>query len=286
MLKKVLYLLPLALVATACSNDEPEDPNGLDYTLRTLTFEDADAAFNPYSFADRTDVNIATWSDLIDNPQYNGPLLYNDMAYTGYKWTDSGNTELSNSIIGGGPYWNGGHAVSNYYLADLDNVDYTMQLAVCTGSEGAAGHNGSRNFAVHNGYVDGESYKDKLPALTFADGVARVVDHMYVTNTAYTYAMLKTGNAYCTPAGDDSWFMITAYGYAADGHMTGSEKFFLCRGKDNIVNTWTKWDLSSLGEVVKIEFNIDGSADLRGDWGLNTPAYFAYDDVAVRFPKL
>ena len=286
MLKKALYLLPLALVATACSNDEPDGPDALDYTIRTLTFEDADAKFAPYSFAKREDVNIATWSDLIDKQQYNGPLLYNDATYTGYAWADGGNTELSGCIIGDGPFWNGGHAVSNYYLSDLSNVDYTMQLAVCTGSEGAAGHNGSRNFAVHNGYTDDKSYKDKLPALSFADGVARVVDHMYVTNTAYTYAMLQTGNAYCAPAGDNSWFKIIAYGYDAAGEQTGSEEFFLCKGKASIVNSWTKWDLSALGEVVRIEFNIDGSADLRGEWGLNTPAYFAYDDVAVRFPKL
>lgn len=286
MLKKALYLLPLALVATACSNDEPDDPNTPDYTLRTLTFEDADAKFTPYSFKNRTDVSIATWSDLIDKQQYNGPLLYNDGAYTGYTWADRGNTELSDSIIDGGPFWNGGHVVSDYYTADLSDIDYTKQLAVCTGSEGAAGHNGSRNFAVHNGYTDKKSYKDHLPYLSFADKVARVVDHMYVTNTAYTYAMLQTGNAYCAPAGDDSWFKIIAYGYDAEGKQTGSEEFFLCKGKANIVNTWTKWDLSALGEVVKIEFNIDGSADLRGDWGLNTPAYFAYDDVAVRFPKL
>ena len=46
-----------------------------------------------------------------------------------------------------------------------------------------------------------------------------------------------------------------------------------------------KWDLSVLGEVVSVGFNLVGSADLYGDWGLNAPAYFAYDDVAVRFDK-
>ena len=44
-----------------------------------------------------------------------------------------------------------------------------------------------------------------------------------------------------------------------------------------------KFDLSGLGKVVKITFNLVGSADLIGDYGLNCPAYFAYDDVAVRF---
>ena len=46
MFKKVLYLIPLALLATACSDDdEPNVPDGPGYELRTLTFEDADAHF-------------------------------------------------------------------------------------------------------------------------------------------------------------------------------------------------------------------------------------------------
>ena len=52
-----------------------------------------------------------------------------------------------------------------------------------------------------------------------------------------------------------------------------------------MVTTWQKWDLSVLGEVNAVAFNIVGTNDLYGQWGLNTPAYFAYDDVAVRFSK-
>lgn len=75
----------------------------------------------------------------------------------------------------------------------------------------------------------------------------------------------------------------TATGYDANEQATGTAEFVLCNGKDNIVSEWTKFDLSGLGKVVKITFNLVGSADLIGDYGLNCPAYFAYDDVAVRF---
>ena len=57
------------------------------------------------------------------------------------------------------------------------------------------------------------------------------------------------------------------------------------KGRDSVVTTWQKWDLLVLGEVVSIAFNLVGSADLYGDWGLNAPAYFAYDDITVRFDK-
>ena len=50
-----------------------------------------------------------------------------------------------------------------------------------------------------------------------------------------------------------------------------------------IITEWAKWDLSGLGKVVSIEFNITGSSD--NGYGYSQPAYFAYDDVAVRFEK-
>ncbi|MBR2049560.1 MAG: DUF4465 domain-containing protein, partial [Rikenellaceae bacterium] len=74
-----------------------------------------------------------------------------------------------------------------------------------------------------------------------------------------------------------------ATGYDVEGNVTATTEFMLCDGKDKIVNEWTKFDLSCLGKVAKITFNLVGSDDLSGDYGLNCPAYFAYDDVAVRF---
>ena len=34
-------------------------------------------------------------------------------------------------------------------------------------------------------------------------------------------------------------------------------------------------------KIAKVEFNMDGSC--QNSWGLSTPAYFAFDDVAVQF---
>ncbi|UVR74302.1 DUF4465 domain-containing protein [Bacteroides xylanisolvens] len=52
-------------------------------------------------------------------------------------------------------------------------------------------------------------------------------------------------------------------------------------GAEGNILEWTKWDLSALGKVVKIDFNVTGSND--NGYGFSQPAYFAYDDVAVRF---
>ena len=74
-----------------------------------------------------------------------------------------------------------------------------------------------------------------------------------------------------------------ATGYGADGKKTGTAEIYLCNGPKNIVMDWTKWDLSGLGKVQKVTFNVTGSSD--NGYGFSQPAYFAYDDVAVRFEK-
>ena len=84
---------------------------------------------------------------------------------------------------------------------------------------------------------------------------------------------------------DKSTFKIVARGYASvydEEPVTTSEFYLLNEGKQ-FVTEWTKWDLSSLGKVMRIEFNLAGTSD--NGYGYSQPAYFAYDDVAVRFDK-
>ena len=251
--------------------------------LRTLTFEDADAKFTPYELYNGASIN--TWSDLVDDMQYGGSLTYtNDMTDV-YYWYDEGNTELFHAFET--PYWGGGHVISNYVLESYETLPqgyygwYEVQMSTPLG-----GNNGSANFAVHNGYSDffnSQIYDASLKGFEFADGVERVIDHMYVTNTNYVLNSLTFGDGFNSAATDDTYFKIVAFGYNANDEEVGSLEFTLCNGKDNILNKWEKWDLSPLGKVAKIVFNFTASEDQSGSYGLNTPAYFAYDDVAVQF---
>lgn len=251
------------------------------YETRILTFEDADAKFEPYTltYASKT---ISTWSDLIDTKQYGGPLLYG----TGYGmdepyyWYDQGNTELMHTMPEGYGmycYWSGGHAVSNYYDTDLSHGDFSHQLAVY----GTSGHNGSANFSMHFGYKDNSSYNmtENLPALEFYDGSEHVISYMWVMNSTYAMNCYVSGNGLTAKIGPDDWVKLVATGYNAAGTKVGETSIYMCNGPDNIVRDWTKWDLSSLGKVAKVEFNVTGSSD--NGYGFSQPAYFAYDDVAV-----
>ena len=106
---------------------------------------------------------------------------------------------------------------------------------------------------------------------------------MYVTNTTYALNCYIDGNGLTAKIGDDDWVKLVAIGYDASGTKTGEASIYLCNGPDNIVRDWTKWDLSGLGKINKVTFNVTGSSD--NGYGFSQPAYFAYDDVAVRFEK-
>ena len=284
-----LFTLAALCLATLCANAQDE----AGYTIRTLTFEDADFKGDNPTFGGEK-----SWSSLIDEPQYGGPMLYGSgggvsSEEEAYKWTDENNTWLSNTLsegYGTWCYWSGGHAISNYASADIEsNGGFNSQLTVYKKSDDmelvrtGGGHNGSDNFAVHFGYADNSSYslpEASLPALKFADGTARVIDHMYVNNICYALNCYMNGNGLTAKIGPDDWVAIVATGYNGD-EKTGEAKIYLCNGPENIVTDWTKFDLSGLGKVTKVTFNVKGSSD--NGYGFSQPAYFAYDDVAVRF---
>ena len=294
-MKKRIFSLLLALVMAVSLLPVSAFAEGEDYDLRVLTFEDADYKGGT-NFA-----NGNNWSSLIDDPQYGGKLLYGSSgagvysADEAYQWTDTNNTWLHNILsegYGSCCYWSGGHAISNYNTGDIaDYGGFNTQLTVykkgVSGlSRTGGGHNGSNNFAVHYGYADNSGYglsADALPALTFADGPERVIDHMYVTNTTYALNCYIDGNGLTAKIGPDDWVKLVATGYDTKGAKTGETDIYLCNGPDNIIMDWTKWDLSSLGKVSKVTFNVTGSSD--NGYGFSQPAYFAYDDVAVRFEK-
>ena len=290
-----LSLVNSAVITAFAEGTQSADPStgetqSAGYELRVLTFEDADYKGGT-NFAGKSD-----WSSLIDSPQYGGSMLYGDGSgfdtlEKAYKWTDSGNTELSSRLCNGYGsycYWSGGHAVSNYASSDyVTNGDFNHQLTVYkAGAEGdvrtGGGHNGSNNFAVHYGYKDGSQFNKttELPALSFSDGMARVIDHMYVNNICYALNCYLNGNGLTANIGDDDWVKLIATGYDGEA-KTGEASIYLCNGPKNIVTDWTKFDLSGLGAVTKVEFNVTGSSD--NGYGFSQPAYFAYDDVAVRF---
>ena len=275
-----------AAVETAGGTSEEDEQevetqeDASDYELRVLTFE------GDY------------WDALIDQ-QYGGKLLYGEGGSgmeTPYTWADE-TTGLSHAFPKNnsyGPpycYFSYGEAISHYNSGEIEKYGgYEQQLTVYKeGVTGIAttggGHNGSDNFVVHYGYADTSGYglgEDKLPRLTFTNG-AHVIDHMYVKLTTYLLNCITNGNGLTASMGDDDIIYLRAIGYDADGQKVSEVKMNVCKGKNLIVQDWTKWDLSSLGAVSSVALELNGTSD--NGYGFSQPAYFAYDDVAVRVGK-
>ena len=250
--------------------------------VRVLTFEDSDYKGSG-NMLGRKD-----WTSLVDDPQYGGKLLYPNNDDNLYRWHDEGNTELASQLVnayGDGNLWSGGMAVSNYFSTDEPAGNYDTQLsAFVKGTGGKGGAGGSANFCVQNGYKDtnpsGFAYNNELPRLYFADGKARTVKSMKVCNTLYFVNVWRNGNGLSAPGGDNT-FKIVVYAYDEKGEMIPSHPSFTLADGSDIVSEWKTFDLSSLGKVSALTFNLECGVD--NGYGMSIPAYFAFDDVEVLF---
>ena len=197
-----------------------------------------------------------SWTALIDNPQYNGALIYSGDPYT---WTDA-NTTLSSSCVkadwsawGYGYGWDHGIAISNYVDATADSYDKQLSVPVS---------NGSQNFAIA---------WDNASELAFSDGKAHTVQSIDICNTSYALANIKKN------LGTGYFFKVTATGTDAAGNTKDVD--IMLAENETAVDNWKTIDLSSLGAVTKIVFTFDGSD--KSSYGVSTPKYFALDNVKV-----
>jgi len=169
-----------------------------------------------------------------------------------------------------------GFAYSN--INDTATAGYTNQYAVWTPGTGL---DGAGNYAI--GYRGSESVR-----LTLADPA--VVQRLRVNNTTYAALAVRDGEYVAKKFGGDDgndpdWFKLTIRGVSEGGDPTGSVDFYLAdyrfadNAQDYIVAAWATVDVSSLGTVKHLEFDLD-STD-QGAFGMNTPAYFALDGVEV-----
>ena len=87
---------------------------------------------------------------------------------------------------------------------------------------------------------------------------------------------------------DPDYFLLKIKGIGSTGEEVGVVEFALAdyrfedSASDYIVDQWTRVDLSSLVGARKLQFGLE-SSDV-GEFGMNTPAYFALDQVILSKP--
>ncbi len=220
-------------------------------------------------------------------PTSYGANLYSghENQYTGYYDEESGLYMGINEAGGSYDYWNGGIAVSQWN--EMATSSYTNQCSVYyrDPATGCGGNGGSQTFGVSFGYY---AMMGTCPRMEFLDdSLEREFSHIYVANSTYAALTVRNGDGWaCAPLCYDNrdWFRLTATGYGADGTETGKAEFYLAdyRTEDSpgLVTGWQRFDLSSLGKVHRIEFDMDGSS--KNAYGLTTPAYFCLDDIKIK----
>ncbi len=152
---------------------------------------------------------------------------------------------------------------------DTTTAGFSNQHSAITG----IGANNSQNYGIANpGNTD----------IDFAS--SSIVNGAYITNSTYAYLAIQDGNDGAGfvkgPFDNTDFFTLTISGYDANSNLTNSVDVQLWDAvSEQALNNWLWVDLTSLGVVSKIGFSL-ASSDV-GQFGMNTPAYFALDDLTV-----
>ena len=182
---------------------------------------------------------------------------------------------------GGGVTSWGGFAVSNH--TDTTTAGYGNQYSSFAGS----GAGGSANFAV--GYVDA-FFNPEGTRISFVTATNMTGLGADFTNITYPALDMLNGTPGVskkfggTTGNDPDYLLLTITGYF-NNLTTASTAIYLAdyRSADNsqdyILNSWTHVDFSPLGTVDEIRFTMSSSDN--GMFGMNTPSYFAMDNLAV-----
>lgn len=176
-----------------------------------------------------------------------------------------------------------GFSISN--MTDVTTAGWGNQYSAYTGT----GYNSS-NYAVY-------FRQEKILFQGSSNGVE--LDSVKITNTTYAAISMRDGDAYSKQFGSpndangapdgtngEDFFKIWIIGEYQSGQKDSVEFYladyrFADNNLDYIVEDWVNVDLTSFtSPVVSLSFRFE-SSDV-GQWGINTPLYFAMDDLHFR----
>lgn len=141
---------------------------------------------------------------------------------------------------------------------------------------------GNNTFVVAYPYLDDNT-------IVFDSPVYDV--RLKVTNNTYAALAMKYGDEYSKKFGgadslDNDWFKLTITGIGEDDLPTDSARIYLADFRfsgwenDYILDEWLPVNLSGLGRVKKLRFQLS-SSDMDA-YGMRTPGYFCLDDVEYK----
>ena len=244
--------------------------NELDYASDLVGFEDLGTALDPESFFNGPDpdgtVVTGPYDDVVVLGEFTSELLTFNNAYS---------TDFDS--------WNQ-WAYSN--MTDTVTAGYLNQFSAYPGD----GADDSATFGV--AFASQGDFYD-APLITRDDADLRTFGSLEVTNTTYAALSMLLGDSFAKKFGGDSgndpdYFTLTIEGLDASGQPVGTVDVFLAdyRFSDNaldyILDEWVTVDLGPVANARSLSFSVN-SSDV-GVFGMNTPSYFAVDDIVMLTP--
>ncbi len=232
-------------------------------------------------------------------PDPNGVVVPGDWGSTVVEGSfSSGGVTFLNSYNQSWDSWSG-FAVSNMTNTTTQGVG--NQFSAYTGTGAGSGND---NYTVAFGYHDlvgnmldpipfdslNVDHLWGLPSLMIPTGFEAV--GTMITNTTYSALSMMYGDGFSKAFGGDSkddpdFFKLSVFGIDAFGNAMGQEiEFYLAdyRFEDNsldyILDEWVYLDLTDLAGATSLHFNLSSSDP--GEYGMNTPSYFAMDNLTLQ----
>lgn len=141
----------------------------------------------------------------------------------------------------------------------------------------------SANYGI--AYVETDYSQSTMPSIPVGvkltgSAAGHMVAGAYFTNSVYAYRYMLDNDFYDN---GNHWFKLVIRGYQNNVQNADSIIFTLAdysvTGTPVLVNTWQWADLTSLGNVDSLTFDLISSD--AGSFGINTPAYFAIDNLTT-----
>lgn len=122
------------------------------------------------------------------------------------------------------------------------------------------------------------------------NAAGKIAFGFYITNTTYAYNSMRDGDDFAKKFGgadgtDPDFFKLEVQKYSNGQLAPQTVEFYLAdfrsedSSEDYIVSDWQWVDLTSLGNVDSLKFTLS-SSDV-GEFGINTPLFFAIDNFEV-----
>ncbi len=178
----------------------------------------------------------------------------------------SGGFVFTSDYHSAGDYWDG-FSISTQTSTEFKGLQ--DQYNSCVG----CGADSSKTYAVYYH----SAWADKTLNITQAEGKHFTPQSIALTNAAYAFSSMLHGDSYAKKFTEKDWFQLHIIG-KKNGAVTDTVTVDLA-SEGWIIFTWKQIDLSALGEVDSIVFDMNSSDS--GQWGINTPAYCCFDNFVA-----